>query len=56
MKSNMNRDDFVKHLRKRGMSVSEFYSLLGSWFNLTTDERFELIKQTPMYKNLKETK
>ena len=53
MKENMNKDEFVKYLRKRGMSVDEFYSLMGSYFNLTSGERFELIQSTHNYQKLK---
>ena len=53
MKNNMNKDEFVAYLRKRGLSVAEFYAMMGNWFNLTTDESGELLKKTSMYKNLK---
>ena len=50
MKKTMNRDEFVKYLRKKQMSVPEFYALLENWFNLTRDERWELLKETAVYK------
>lgn len=53
MKNTMNRDEFVAYLRKRQISVSEFYTLLNIWFSLTKDERWDLIKNTEMYRNLK---
>lgn len=53
MKKNMDRSEFVKYLRKRGMTFAEFYALMGQYFNMTSSERFDLIKTTPMYKELK---
>lgn len=52
----MSREDFVAYLRKRQLSVSEFYSLLQSWFNLPWGDRKALLERTGYYKNLKRSK
>ena len=49
-----NKDEFVKYLRKKQISFSEFYDvMLKSYFNLTTDERKKLIETTGSYRNMK---
>ena len=49
-----NKDEFVKYLRKRQISFSEFYDvMMKAYFNLTSDERFKLIQETGSYRNLK---
>ena len=49
----MTREEFVAYLRKRQLSVSEFYSLLQSWFNLPWGDRKALLEKTGYYKSLK---
>lgn len=52
LNEHMQKTEFVAYLRKRGISFGEFYILVRAFFNLTSSERFDLIKDTGMYKNL----
>lgn len=54
MADDMTKEEFVKYLRKKNLTFDEFYFvMLKSYFNMTGDERFDLIKKTKVYKNFK---
>lgn len=53
---NMSKAELIKYLREHQITISEFHSLLESWFNLTGGEREELIHRTGFYRMIKRSK
>ena len=54
--NNMSKGELVAYLRQHQITLSEFHSLLESWFNLTRSEREELIHKTGFYRMIKRSK
>ena len=52
----MSKAELIKYLREHQITISEFHSLLESWFNLTGGEREELIHRTGFYRMIKRSK
>ena len=53
LSDNMSKPDFIAYLRQRGMTFDEFYTLSNAYFNLDSNDRFDMIKKTKLYKNFK---